>query len=66
MGTEGEEQMWAGGGRTEAALGASLSLPALGKESECDNVLYCLVVSITLSAEEISLGQARKKKKNQT
>ena len=47
-----------------------LSLPASlreKKKAESANViLYCLVVSITFSSEEIYFGQARRKKKNKT
>lgn len=58
MGTEGEKQRRADGDRTETALHASPSLQALGKKkkkkAERTNVtLYCLVVSITFSSEEI-------------
>lgn len=34
MGREGEEQTWAGGGRTETALRASLSLPLQALEKK--------------------------------
>lgn len=71
MGTEGEKRRRADGDRTETALHASPSLQALGKKkkkkAERTNVtLYCLVVSITFSSEEIYLGQARRKKNPKT